>query len=149
MGELLISPMIAFWLVLLIAFVIGELVTVGLTSIWFAAGALVAMLLAFCNVPVAVQVVLFIVVSVGLLVATKPWAQRFINGRAEKTNADRAIGQIVRITERVSNIDQSGKAIVQGMEWTVRTRSDNEVIEEGEFAKVLEINGVKLIVEKV
>ena len=98
MGELLISPMIAFWLVLLIAFVIGELVTVGLTSIWFAAGALVAMLLAFCNVPVAVQVVLFIVVSVGLLVATKPWAQRFINGRAEKTNADRAIGQIVRIT---------------------------------------------------
>ena len=149
MGELLISPMIAFWLVLLIAFVIGELVTVGLTSIWFAAGALVAMLLAFCNVPVAVQVVLFIVVSVGLLVATKPWAQRFINGRAEKTNADRAIGQIIRITERVSNIDQSGKAIVQGMEWTVRTRSDNEVIEEGEFAKVLEINGVKLIVEKV
>lgn len=144
-----IGNMVFVWLLLTIAFTIGELVTVGLTSIWFAAGSLVALLAAICDVNVAVQIILFLAVSIGLLFATRPWAQRFINSRTQRTNADRAIGQVIRITERVSNIDQSGMAVVTGQEWTVRTRYDNEVIEAGEFARVLEISGVKLIVEKV
>ncbi|MDY3275456.1 MAG: NfeD family protein [Agathobacter sp.] len=144
-----VDAMVIIWLLLTIAFVIGELVTVGLTSIWFAAGSLVALLAAICDANIAVQVILFLAVSIGLLVGTRPWAKRFINSRTEKTNADRAIGQIIRITERVSNMDQTGKAVVSGQEWTVRTRYDNEVIEEGASARVLEISGVKLIVEKV
>ena len=143
------DAMVIIWLLLTIAFVIGELVTVGLTSIWFAAGSLVALLAAICDANIAVQVILFLAVSIGLLVGTRPWAKRFINNRTEKTNADRAIGQIIRITERVSNMAQTGKAVVSGQEWTVRTRYDNEVIEVGESARVLEISGVKLIVEKV
>lgn len=143
-----IEAMILVWLLLTIAFIVGELISVGLTSIWFAAGSLVALLAAICGAGVPLQVFLFLAVSIGLLIGTRPWAQRFINSRTERTNADRAIGQVIRIAERVSNIDQSGKAVVSGQEWTVRTRDDNEVIEEGEFARVLEISGVKLIVEK-
>lgn len=145
----IIGGMVFIWLLLTIAFIIGELVTVGLTSIWFAAGSLAALLAAVCDANVAVQIFLFLVVSVGLLIGTRPWAKRFINSRTQRTNADRAIGQVIRITERVSNIDQTGKAVVTGQEWTVRTRYDNEAIETGEFARVLEISGVKLIVEKV
>lgn len=143
-----VGGMIFVWLLLTIAFVVGELVSVGLTSIWFAAGSFAAMLAAVCGANIAVQIFLFLAVAVGLLIGTRPWAQRFINSRTQRTNADRAIGQVIRITERVSNINQSGKAVVTGQEWTVRSRYDNEVIEEGEFARVLEISGVKLIVEK-
>lgn len=144
-----IDVMVFIWLLLTIIFIVGELVTVGLTSIWFAAGSIVALLAAICGAGTPLQIVLFLIISVGLLIGTRPWAQRFINSRTQRTNADRAIGQVIRITERVCNIDQTGKAVVSGQEWTVRTRYDNEVIEEGEFARVLEISGVKLIVEKV
>ena len=65
------------------------------------------------------------------------------------TNADRAIGEEVRVIERVSNLAQTGRAIVHGMEWTVRTENDNIVIEQGELVRVLRIAGVKLIVERV
>ena len=143
-----IDPFVLLWIVLLIVFIVGELITVGLTSIWFAAGSLVALIAAACGISPVVQFVLFVVVSVVLLVATRPWARKFINSRTQRTNADSIIGEIIRIEERVSNIDQTGAAVVRGQEWTVRTRNDNETIEVGEMAKVVEISGVKLIVEK-
>lgn len=151
MGEIWsnIDPLTILWLLLFAAFVVGEIATVGLTMIWFAAGALAAMIAALCGANLIVQVLVFIVVSVGCLALTRAKVQDFINGRTQRTNADRAIGQIVRISERVSNRDKSGKAVFGDVDWTVRTRTDDEVIEEGESARVLEISGVKLIVEKV
>ena len=143
------DPCILLWVILLIAFVVGELITVGLTSIWFAAGSLVALLAAVLGANPVVQIILFLVVAVGLLAATRPWAKKYINSRTQRTNADRVIGETIRITERVSNLDQTGMAVVHGQEWTVRTRNDNEIIEPGEEAKILAISGVKLIVEKV
>lgn len=74
--------------------------------------------------------------------------KKYINSRTQRTNADRVIGETIRITERVSNLDQTGMAVVNGQEWTVRTRDDREIIEQGAYARVLEISGVKLIVEK-
>ena len=143
------DPCILLWVILLIAFVVGELITVGLTSIWFAAGSLVALLAAVLGANPVVQIILFLVVAVGLLAATRPWAKKYINSRTQRTNADRVIGETIRITERVSNLDQTGMAVVHGQEWTVRTRNDNEIIEPGEEAKILAISGVKLIVEEV
>lgn len=141
--------MTVLWLLLFAVFVVGEIATVGLTMIWFAAGALAAMIAALCGANIIVQVLVFIAVSVGCLALTRAKVQDFINRQTQRTNADRAIGQVIRISERVSNRDQSGKAVFGGVDWTVRTRSDDEVIEEGESARVLEISGVKLIVEKV
>ena len=135
------DPYELLWMVLLIVFVLGELATIGLTCIWFAAGALAAN-------PV-VQFLVFLVVSILLLVATRPWARKYVNAKMQRTNADSLIGENIRISERVSNMDQTGMAVVHGQEWTVRTRNDNEIIEPGEEAKILAISGVKLIVEKV
>lgn len=142
------DPFIVLWVLLIIAFVIGELISVGLTSIWFAAGALAALLLALLGVGPLVQFAVFLIVSIVLLLSTRSWAQRFINSRTQKTNADSIIGETIRIAERVSNRDQTGMAVVHGQEWTVRARSDDEVIEKDQNAKVVEISGVKLIVEK-
>ena len=143
------SPYVFVWLVAVIVFLGVELSTVTLTSIWFAAGALAAMLVAMFNGNLIIQIIAFLIVAFGLLYATKPWSKKFIDTKKVSTNADRAIGQEVRVIERVSNLDQTGRAIVHGMEWTVRTENDNIVIEQGELVRVLRIAGVKLIVERV
>ncbi len=143
-----IDPFVLLWIVLLIVFVIAELISVGLTAIWFAAGALVALIAAAIGVGPVVQFILFLAVSIALLAATRPWAHKYINSRMQSTNADSLIGEKIRISERVSNMDQTGMAVVRGKEWTVRTRNDNEIIEPGQSAKVLAISGVKLMVEK-
>ena len=143
------SPLVFVWLVAVIVFLGVEISTVTLTSIWFAAGALAAMLVAMFNGNFIIQIIAFVIVAIGLLYATKPWSKKFIDTKKESTNADRAIGQKVRVIERVSNLDQTGRAFVHGMEWTVRTENDNIVIEQGELVRVLRIAGVKLIVERV
>ena len=143
------SPFVLVWFVAVLVFLGVELSTVTLTSIWFAAGALAAMLVAMFNGNLIVQVIAFLIVAFGLLYATKPWSKKFLDTKKVNTNADRAIGETVRVLERVSNLDQTGKAIVHGMEWTVRTEDDNITIEQGELVRVVRITGVKLIVERV
>ena len=133
------NPYIILWVVLVIICILVELATVGLT-VSLAAAALGAN-------PI-VQIILFLAVSIVLLAATRPWAKKYINSRTQSTNADSLIGQTIQIKERVSNMDQTGMAVVHGQEWTVRTRNDNEIIEPGEKAKILAISGVKLIVAK-
>ena len=143
------NPQVLMWLIAVIIFLVVELSTVTLTSIWFAAGALAGMLVAMFGVNFVVQIIAFIIVAFGLLYATKPFAKKFIDTKKVSTNADRAIGEKIRVIERVSNFDQTGRAIVHGQEWTVRTEDDNIIIEQGKYVRVLRIAGVKLIVEKV
>lgn len=143
------DPMILIWLVLLVVFIAAELVTVGLISIWFAAGALVALILAALGAGSPIQIVVFFVVSVALLCVTRSFARDYINPRTQKTNLDSIVGEHIRIEERVSNTDQTGMAVVRGQEWTVRAADEKEIIESGEFAEVVAISGVKLMVKKI
>lgn len=143
------NPWILFWLIIAIVFIGVELSTVTLTSIWFAAGSIGALLVAMCNGGPVIQIIVFIIISAVLVAATRPWAKKFINAKRTSTNADRAIGQEVRLSERVSNLDQTGMAVVNGQEWTVRTEDDKETIEQGELVRIIRISGVKLIVERV
>jgi membrane protein implicated in regulation of membrane protease activity len=140
---------ILVWLVFVIAFIVGELVSVGLTSIWFAAGALVALIFAVFGAPFWLQMLLFILVSLGCLYATRPLANRFLNQNVQSTNAESLVGQEICITERVSNLDQTGTAVVNGQEWTVRAADDREILEKDELARIISISGVKLIVKKM
>ena len=143
------DPNILLWLIVVVVFVGIELSTVTLTSIWFAAGGLAALLVAMLGGTLPVQIVAFLVVAFGLLALTRKWSEKFLDGKKQSTNADRAIGQVVRVTERVSNLDGTGRATVHGQDWTVRTQDDDVCIEKGELVRVLQIKGVKLIVEKV
>lgn len=136
------------WLVLLIILLIIEIITVGLTSIWAAGGALAALILNLLGVPLLWQVVVFFVVTFVLLFFTRPFAVKFINTRREKTNYEGIIGKTIRIAETVDNIGQTGMAVVNGQEWTVRAEKEDEILEPGTLAKVVNIVGVKLIVKK-
>lgn len=136
------------WLALLVVFLVVEWVTVGLVSIWFAGGSLVAMLLAAAGIPEIWQIVAFLAVSALLLILTRPAAVKFMNSKREKTNYEGIIGKIVRVTERVNNYEQTGTAIVGGQEWTARAEDDTVIIEKDALAKVVNIKGVKLILKQ-
>lgn len=136
------------WLGLLIILLIIEIITVGLTSIWAAGGALAALVLNILGLSLVWQVIAFFVVTFVLLIFTRPFAVRFINTQREKTNYEGIIGKTIRIAERVDNIRQTGMAVVNGQEWTVRAEEEQEILEPETLAKVVNISGVKLIVKK-
>ncbi len=138
-------PMQAVWGALLLLFLIVEGVTAGLASIWFALGALVALIAALLGGPLWLQIVLFFLVSIATLILTRPLARKYINGRRQATNADRVIGMTGRTTETVDNIAGTGAIYVDGKTWTART-SSGETIPEDALVRVDAIEGVKLIV---
>ncbi len=136
---------VLFWLGLMIVFLIVEAITVGLATIWFAAGALAAMAAAIFGGGIIIQIILFFVVSLALLIFTRPIAVKYFDRNKIRTNYEDAIDKTVRITERVDNIRGTGTAVLNGQEWTARMQSDDKVLEEGELAKVTAVKGVKLI----
>lgn len=135
------------WLALFILFLVIEIITVGLTSIWLAGGALAALLLYALGADIIWQIVAFIVVTCILLVFTRPLAVKYMNSNRTKTNYEGVIGKVIRISETVDNMEQTGKASVNGQEWTIRSEDDT-ILEAGSIAKVVNISGVKLIVKK-
>lgn len=136
------------WLGLLILFLVIEIATVGLTTIWMAGGALGALILDLAGLNLWWQIGAFLVVSFTMLVFTRPFVVKYINSHHEKTNYEGIIGKVVRITEKVDNLQQTGTAVVNGLEWTTRAERDDVILYPGDLAKVVNISGVKLIVKK-
>lgn len=136
-----------FWLALLIIFIIAECLTVGLISIWFAGGALIAMFVALAGLGTVWQISVFLVVSAFLLVITRPIAVKYINNKKEKTNYESVIGSVVKVIEKIDNFNQTGAAFADGKEWTARAIEDSVILEKDTFATVVAIEGVKLMVE--
>ncbi|MBQ2633697.1 MAG: NfeD family protein [Oscillospiraceae bacterium] len=136
---------ILIWAGLTVLFVLVELATYGLASIWFALGALAALIAAALGAPLWLQVVLFAVVSVASLVLTRPLARKFVNSRSQPTNADRVIGAPARVTEEINDFNGTGAVSVDGKLWSARS-ADGAVVPVGAHVTVREIRGVRLIV---
>ncbi len=139
---------ILVWVILLVLFVVIEVLTMGLTTIWFAGGALVAAITAALRLPSYIQIATFIVVSFVLIIFTRPIAVRYFNKDRVKTNAESIVGKKAIVTGAIDNIKASGQVTVAGMEWSARSISDDITIEEGKVVTVVAISGVKLIVEE-
>lgn len=133
------------WLALLILFAVAEAVSVGLISIWFAAGALAALLSTFFTDSVLVQIVLFLVVSAVTLALVRPLARKYMTPKNEATNADRVIGKEAVVTEDIDNLNGHGAVTVGGVTWTARSDT-GAVIPAGATVTVLRIEGVKVFV---
>ncbi len=136
------------WLAAAIILLIVEGLAPGLVSIWFALGALAAMVSAMLGAPLWLQLVWFALVSVVSLILTRPLAKRYVNARAVRTNADMAIGQDCVVTEAIDNVLGRGAVSVGGKIWTARMREADGKAEKGAVLRVVRIEGVKLIVEK-
>jgi len=140
------NPVI-MWLAVLVILVIVELATMGLTTIWFAGGALVATIIAALNGPVWLQFICFVVVSLVLLVLTRPIAMRYFNQSREKTNTDSLIGKQAIVTLDINNLLGTGQVMLNGMEWSARSTKEDVKIEAGAVVIVKGISGVKVLVE--
>ena len=137
---------VIFWAVAVVAFVILEIATVGLASIWFALGALCALIAALLGAPLWLQIVWFAIVSIATLLLTRPLAKKYINGKTMATNADRVIGRRAVVKERIDELAGTGAVLADGKMWSART-ADGSTVEPGNIVTVREIRGVKLIVE--
>lgn len=145
--NLLTTGSAALWVAAMAVFLIIEGAVPGLVSIWFALGAFAALISALLKAPFWLQLVWFVVVSVAALCFTRPLAKKYVNSRAQPTNADMVIGHECVVTEEVNNVKGSGAAAVNGKTWTARAEEDSEVIAAGEVRKVVRIEGVKLIIK--
>ncbi len=132
----------SYWLILFVVLLIVEIFTMGLTTIWFAAGALAA----FLGLPV--QAATFIVVSVILFVVTRPIAVRFFNQEREKTNVEGLIGQQGLVKQDIDTLQATGQVEVRGQEWSARTEAPDGKILKGTTVVVDGIQGVRLIVRE-
>lgn len=137
------------WLLLAAVFIIIEIITLGLTTIWFAGGAFIAAIAAIAGANLPIQIVLFVIVSVALLALTRPLAVKHLDNKIQKTNVESLIGQTAIVLQDINNLQEEGQAKINGMEWTARAKEDADLIEKGTAVRVVEIKGVKLIVERI
>lgn len=137
--------MIWIWIAVIAAAVVVELASMQLLSIWFAIGGVAALITSFITKNLAIQIVVFIVVSVIALALIFPVVRKSLKKEHVKTNADRYIGKLAVVTEEISNIDAKGQVKVDNQIWSARSEDGND-LPVGTKVKVLRIEGVKLIV---
>ena len=135
------------WLALLVVLLICEIITLGLTTIWFAGGALAAFFISLTGAGFWVQLMAFLLFSFVMLFITRPILSRYINRNITKTNVDGLIGKQAKVLIEIDNNNCAGQALVDGQEWMARS-IENEVIPVGTIVEIVQIKGVKLIVKK-
>lgn len=141
------GTMPVFWLILLAVLLVIELATMGLTTIWFAGGSLAAFLGALLGAPIWLQVLLFIIVSVVMLIFTRPIAVKYMNKKVEKTNVESIPGKTAVVVTEIDPLTGTGQVLINGIEWSAKS-NDGKVIESGSVVKILSVEGVKVIVEE-
>lgn len=134
------------WIAAIIIFGVAEAATAGLTSIWFVLGSVAGLIAAVCSAPIWLQVVLFFVVSIAALAFTRPLVVKLMKKDIKPTNADRVLGGLARVTERIDNDVPTGAVYIDGKTWSARS-SSGESIEPDTMVRVVRMEGVKLYVE--
>lgn len=139
------TSMAVIWLIIFAVLLVVEIITMGLTTIWFAGGAVLACICAALKLPLWVQITVFVLSSGALLYFTRPVAIKYFNKNRTRTNVDSMVGKTAVVSTEIDNIQGTGQVKVDGMEWSARSL-DNAVIEVGKVVVVKNVQGVKLIV---
>lgn len=134
------------WLIIVAVMVVIEIISLGLTTIWFGIGAVGAAVAAWMGYGIWVQLVVFAVLSVVAMALCRPFAIRYLNRDKEKTNVENVVGKTVVVSKKIDNEMASGEVKLNGIEWTARSE-DGRVIPENERVTVTAVEGVKLIVK--
>lgn len=141
------NEMLMLWLILLIVFIAVEVATLGLTTIWFAGGALVAGIAGMLNAPLWLQIVLFLAVSLLLLFFTRPIAVKYFNKDRIRTNVESLVGRQGIVISEIDNLQGIGQITVGGQEWSARSIAEGVTIPVGAVVEVVAVSGVKLMVK--
>lgn len=143
---LLSDPMSIVWFVIIVLTIIIEILTVDLTTIWFTVGAIISLILSAFDVPVIVQIIVFLVVSIALIVTVGKWTRRFFNKKTTPTNIGEAIGQEIVILKDADEFNY-GEGKYKGLFWTIAVEH-GESVKAGDVAVVEKVDGNKLVVKK-
>lgn len=135
-----------YWLIAIAVFLVIEIITLGLTTIWFVPGALIAVFLSLAGTIWQVQWGVFFIFSFLMFYFVRPSAVKKFNVKREKTNIDRIIGADGKVLESIDNFAGKGIVLADGKEWMAKSQ-DGTTIKEGSVVTILEITGVKLIVK--
>ena len=141
--------LITIWLIIFVACIVVEIITMGLTTIWFAGGSLVASVAAAIGAPLWLQIVLFVAVSLLLLYFTRPIAVKYFNKDRVKTNAESLVGKQAIVISEIDNLQGIGQVTVGGQEWSARTTEEGITLPVGSVVIIRAISGVKLMVEEM
>ena len=145
MAEMILGNMTWIWVAAIVVFIVIEIFTQGLTSIWFAGGALGGCIGAMAGGGPLLQVVVFIIVSIILIIATRPFKKK-LDKRIQKTNVETVIGKTAFVEEEIKP-GLTGRVRLEGKIWTARSMG-SEAIPAGESVRVASIQGVTLTVER-
>ena len=137
--------MFIFWMAATGVFLVLEVVTAAMCSIWFAGGTIAALIACSLKAPLWLQIALFFLVSAVCFVLLYPRLKKHLNQKKHATNADMTIGQVCMVTQAIDNVSAIGTVTTGGKTWTARSLS-GEVIGEGQLVRAIRIEGVKLIV---
>lgn len=140
--------LMTIWLIVFVACIVIEIITMGLTTIWFAGGALVAAAGAALGAPLWLQIVLMVLVSLVLLYFTRPIAVKYFNKDRVKTNVESLVGKQAIVISEIDNLQGIGQVTVGGQEWTARTVEEGITLPVGSVVIIRAISGVKLMVEE-
>lgn len=139
--------MTIIWTIIIVISVIVEAATINLVSIWFALGALLALIADLLQLSTVNQVIIFALSSTIIVAITRPLSKKYLRGKIIRTNSDRVIGKHCLITETITP-DQKGEAKVMGSLW-MASSLNNEVINADEYAEVVSIEGAHVVVRKL
>ena len=147
-ADLTANPALWIWVIIIAACIFAEIATLGLTTIWFAGGAGVALVVSIVGGGIWVQIIVFIIVSVVLMFLVRPYAKKRFNSKRTATNVDSILGQTGIVIDEINNLMSKGLVKIGGQEWTARSMDSGETIGPGEQVVVERIEGVKVIVRK-
>ena len=136
---------LALWGILAALFLVIELATVGMVSLWFMIGALAALVAAVLGAAIWLQILVFLAVSGVCFWLLYPKLKHFVRRDSRATNADMVLGQTCVVVRRIDNVAGTGAVTVGGKTWTARS-ADGMPVETGALVRAEEIQGVKLIV---
>ena len=138
--------MIIVWATALVLFIIAEVATDALVSVWFIGGSVAGLIAAICGAEIWLQIVLFVVVSAALLLLLRPLLKKFVDPKKTATNVDSLLGKEAVVTEQIDNLLGQGCVKVSGTPWSARSTA-GDIIPEGSVVTVKEVRGVCLYVE--
>lgn len=139
--------MLILWLGIIIIAIIIEVITIDLVSVWFAAGGIIALISYLLGFDQAIQIALFIIITIACAVIVRPLAKKYMRGNVERTNYDRVLGKHGLITKTIT-ADNKGEVKVMSTYW-LASSIDNTTIKEGEYCEILAVEGAHLVVKKI
>ena len=135
------------WLIAFVVFLVVESMTASLTSIWFAGGALAALVAQVCGAPLRPQLAVFVIVSFILFIMVRPFTARYLHRKKTDTNVDSFAGRKAVVKGRIDNEAGTGTTILAGETWLARAAVEGETFEPNTVVVITSVSGAKLMVK--